>query len=469
MLCGIFAPLACNIAGAVINGSAGDITSSATDGIFSAMAEGVNAAVKWAITLLCSWTLLPSTPVCAGTPDGSQQFFTDCNSSTYPAVLLRSYVLPITVLIAVAGIIWQGITMAVSRKGEPLLQVVRGLFTTAVWGVAGIAGSQMLLKASDAYTTWILSQAMFSDSKSHTTQQVTDATSVWMTSLLVIPPGQVAAFVAVLFGVVVLFVVVIQAILMVFREGSIPILAGLLQLAAAGKFTQATSPWLSKVTGWILALATYKVMAATIYATAFAMIGSPDKSGRNWLMGLAILLLSVVAMPAMMKFFNWTVGAVTTHGGGLGMFGGGAAAGLHAASSLRGLGGNSAAEHSRYMDSHGPGSQGPTGSVGPSGPRGPSGPASPGGGSQPPKVIDGQVTSVQSAGAEATASTTASTGTTAAATTGGTTSAATTASVGASAATGPAAPIVAGVVVGAAAATQAAKTAAGKISQATEE
>src|SRR5262249_8521995 len=158
-------------------------------------------------------------------------------------------------------------------------------------------------KAGDGYSKWILQQAVFRDGAPHTNKEVSAAFAGALTAMVASPAGAIAPFVSVIFGVVVLFAVLIQALLMVFREGSIPILAGLLQLAATGKFTQTTSPWLPKVTGWLLSLATYKVIAATVYATAFTMMASPDKSGRNFLMGIAVLLLSIVALPVMMKFF----------------------------------------------------------------------------------------------------------------------------------------------------------------------
>jgi hypothetical protein len=235
---------------------------------------------------------------------------------------------------------------------------------------------------------------------------------------------------------------------------------------------------MGKVTGWMLALIAYKPAAALVYAAGLAFM-SDKQHPANFVVGIAVLALSVIALPALMKFFNWTVGATQT-GNGMGMFGAGAAAGVHAASSLRGLGGNSAAEHSRYLDGNGPGRPGPapgnsTGPANPTGSGGPNGSGKPGTGAAP-TVVDGAVTSTAPAGPDmpVTPATTVPAGSGATASTGAantaagaTTSGATTAAgAGGAAATGPAAPVVLGTVVAAQAANQATKAAAAKATDA---
>ena len=61
-------------------------------------------------------------------------------------------------------------------------------------------------------------------------------------------------------------------------------------------------------------------------------------------------------MPAAMKFFQWTVGSLATGPSTMGMLGGAAAAGVHAASSVRGIGGYRTGDPATYMDDPGPGS-----------------------------------------------------------------------------------------------------------------
>jgi hypothetical protein len=194
----------------------------------------------------------------------------------------------------------------------------------------------------------------------------------------------------------------VQAILMLFRDGSVLILAATMPLAASGSFTNATNGWKNKVLAWQLALIFYKPGAAVVYATSIWLTGENRSTDpRVLLFGLAMMIVALIALPVLLRFFNWTVGSLQNGGGGLGMFATAGAAGVHAAASLRGGGPMGVNEHARYISdtfggasSGGPsggGSPPPAGSPPPSSPApspsgGPSGgvpkfQGSPGGGS----------------------------------------------------------------------------------------
>src|SRR5690606_30341619 len=77
-----------------------------------------------------------------------------------PAVQVRAWLLPVTAIVAVLGVLWQATTMVISRRGEPLLIIVKALAAVALWGAVGIIGTQLVLWAGDAYTNWILMHAI---------------------------------------------------------------------------------------------------------------------------------------------------------------------------------------------------------------------------------------------------------------------------------------------------------------------
>ncbi|MEU7802648.1 hypothetical protein AB0B10_25650 [Micromonospora arborensis] len=432
-MCNPFMPVSCagvfaGSAAAADDKIAEKIGGSATDIFLSGLAGSMTDAIKWVITVLASWILVPSTDLCSGDPS-AVGWLAECNNTAGPAQQLRGFLLPLTVLVMLGGLLWQGITMVVIRKGEPMLQAVRGVWTSALWGAIGIGGTHLALKAGDAYSLWILDKAVINGSD----RPPLDALSVALQSML-LPAAGITPLVTIFVGSLVFFVSAIQAILMIFREGSVVILAGTLQLAATGSITRATSQWLPKVTGWGVALIAFKPAAMTVYATGFILTGG---NGRNFLMGLAVLVLSVVALPAMMKFFTFTTGAIASSGGSAGMAAAGAAAGLHAASSLRGAGGSSANEHARYLETSlgsGSGSGGPTGAA--------------------PVVQMAMPTGSGAAGAAG--ATPAAGGATAAAGAGAAT-------------TGPAAPVVMGVAMAAQAAGRAAKSAANSAADTTQD
>ncbi|MGW5083053.1 hypothetical protein [Micromonospora echinospora] len=457
-LCNPFLPATCSgvIVGGVNPGAS--VRDSMVNGILDGLANAVREGIEWVAGLLTSWTLIPSNNLCPtnGSDPGrwASDWMAQCNSAGGPAQQLRGFMLPLTILVLVGGLVWQGITIVVSRRGEPLLQAVRGVWNTAVWGSIGVAGTHLVLKAGDSYSMWLLNEAIFKESNKPPNEAMTTALGG-----VLLPGAAVAPFVMILVGIVVILAAVVQTILMVFREGSVVILAGLLQLAAAGSVTRGTSQWLHKTLGWSLALALYKPAAVSVYATSFVMMRG---NGRDWLMGLGMLALSVIALPALMKFFTTFTGGVASGGGGLGMAGAGAAAGLHAASSVRGaVGGHNAGDHARYLDSWGPGSGGGSGPSGaatvPSAPAPTSG--SGGTSGSGPKVMNGTVTGGSTGPATSAATGPASSGT--AATASGSAATGGMAGAGAAgAATGPAAPVVIGTVLAAQAGTAAAKAGA---------
>jgi hypothetical protein len=347
-MCSPFDPVSC--LGTVVNGLGDSVTGVAKtslDAALSGLTDALHAGIKAMMAELAGWLLVPSTQLCPGADQSGTGWMAGCATAASPAAQLRAWTLPITILVATLGLLWQAVMLTVTRKGEPLLQALRGLGTVALWSAVGIVGTQLALRASDDYTVWILKQAIFGNSANPT-----DTLGAALSNLA--PTESFGTLVLLLvFDVPILFITVIQIILMIFREGSVVILAGLLQLGAAGSFTRLTSGWLSKLTGWMLALIAYKPIAATVYATAFALMGADGL--RNSIMGLAVLLLAIIAMPATMKFFNWTTGTLAQSPSTLGMLGTAGAAGMHAASSMRGVGGYHVGDHADYMAQHGPG------------------------------------------------------------------------------------------------------------------
>jgi hypothetical protein len=171
--------------------------------------------------------------------------------------------------------------------------------------------------------------------------------------------------VIVVLGIVAIIISAIQAVLMLFRQGALVILAGTLPLAAAGMMNPATRNWFRRVSGWMLALIFYKPAAAAVYATAFTMIGA-GKGTRTVLMGFAMVFMSLLALPVLMRFFTWTTGHVADSAAG-GGFLQAALGGAVAIGAVRGsVGGWGAVEQARLVSARlGPQDQGPSGSGAP--------------------------------------------------------------------------------------------------------
>jgi hypothetical protein len=271
------------LAGSAVKAVAGTVASDALSSIASAISSGV----AWVTANSVSWWVkLPS-------PDLASE----------PAVnSLQQWMLPVAAAVAVFGVIVAGAKMTLTRKANPLIDVGSGLATIAVTSAVGVLLPTLLLKAGDAWSNWVL--------QASTGGQFGARLSALLGMSAIGSPA-----VVVVLGIVAIVLSAFQALLMLFRQGALVVLAGALPLAAAGTLTPATRPWFKKVTGWMMALVFYKPCAAAVYAAAFTMAGT-GKNLTTVLAGLAMIALSLVALPALMRFFTWTTGQVENSGGG---------------------------------------------------------------------------------------------------------------------------------------------------------
>jgi hypothetical protein len=242
--------------------------------------------------------------------------------------------------------------MALTRKADPLMDVGSGLAVIAATSAIGVLLPSLLLKAGDAWSTWVLQESTGGQFATRLTSVLTLA-------------GASPAVVVVL-GIIAIIISAVQAVLMLFRQGALVILAGMLPLAAAGTLAPATRGWLRRVSGWMLALIFYKPAAAAVYATAFTMIGAGTGT-RTVLMGFAMVGMSLLALPVLMRFFTWTTGHVADSSGG-GGFLQTTLQGAVAVGALRGMsggaGGSGPAEQARMISARlGPAGSGPAGAA----------------------------------------------------------------------------------------------------------
>jgi hypothetical protein len=335
MLCPVLISPTCLLIGKAASAGAGTAATGALNGIAGAIQSGVT----WMVTQSLTWWVQVPSPDLASEPAVGQ---------------LQQWFLPLAVAVAVLGVIIAGGRMALTRKANPLMDVGSGLVVIAATSAVGVLLPSLLLKAGDAWSTWVLQASTGGQFGSR------------MTSLLTLSGASPA--VIVVLGIIAIIISAVQAVLMLFRQGALVILAGVLPLAAAGMMTPATRSWFRRVTGWMLALIFYKPAAAAVYATAFTMIGA-GKDDRTILMGFAMVFLSLMALPVLMRLFTWTTGQVADSAGG-GGFLQTALSGAVAIGALRGSaggsGGSGAADQARLMSARlGPQDPGPSGASAP--------------------------------------------------------------------------------------------------------
>jgi hypothetical protein len=253
-----------------------------------------------------------------------------------PAITQIQAMLRYVGLALLAGsIIWQGIMMMYRRKLDPLVSTGMGLLSFVGWSTLGGTAAILINQAGIALADQVLS---------HSIDGFANSVTGTLIGLAGVQTG------AVFFLAIILFLLsCVQWVLGFFRMGALVILLALIPTAAAGRVNESTKPWLPTVASWSLTLELYQPASAIAYAIGFTLIGKGG-SLSTVLVGMAVVALAVISMPAMLRFFNWGGQKLVNSGGG----GGGGAMAAGAAASA--LGGGGAAGFGRFMEHNGPAS-----------------------------------------------------------------------------------------------------------------
>lgn len=333
----------------------------------------------------------------------------------------------LVIALAIGSLIVAGIQLAISRKGDGALQILQGLLTLALVSAVSVGTAQLLVEASDEFSVWVLDLAM------------PEGTEDFAQSILQF--GDLSAglgyVVLIVLGLAAMIATVIQIGLMFIRSSMLILLVGILPLAGAAYFTKWGRAWLWKLIAWFFAFLMFKPAASIIYAVAIKLL-----TGETWsevsgdelirfITGVVMLVLAVLALPALITFMVPATEVLSNGGSGAGV-GAGAVLATGAMTVARGAGaaasGGTAAAAGAAVDaaqgaansavgggsssggdSSSPGASGPAGAGGQDGASGTDGAAGPSGASGQ----DG------ASGADGSASTPAPSGASDAADTGG--------------------------------------------------
>ena len=123
-------------------------------------------------------------------------------------------------------------------------------------------------------------------------------------------------------GIIAFLATVIQIMLMLVRGGMLVLLVGTLPLVAAFSNTEMGLQWFRKAGAWLVAFALYKPAAAIVYAVAFDLAGQPGALAL--LDGVMMLVLAILALPALLRFVVPATSALAGGGGAGGMLAGAA-------------------------------------------------------------------------------------------------------------------------------------------------
>lgn len=232
---------------------------------------------------------------------------------------LQSQLWWIVVTLSVASVIIGAARMIWTQRAQPGKETLQAVLTLVVVAGMGATVAGLLIRASDDLATWFIDGALGCSVEADGSC-FTGNLELLLTSMSLGPAGP-GPIVVIILGAIALLTSFIQIVLMMARSGLLPILIGVLPLAASFTNTALGKQWFSRISGWLLAFILYKPAAAIVYAGAFYLVGgdliTDDGTGiLNVLTGIIVMVLALVTLPALTRLMVPAVSAVA--GGAMG-------------------------------------------------------------------------------------------------------------------------------------------------------
>ena len=270
-----------------VGDAVGGAASAAAQAFVDAFADGF---AKLVVTMTTFWVDVP-TPAIGG--------------SGGAVAHIQGLVYWVQGLVLVFSLLWVAGKTALTRSGKVAGEAVVGLGTMVVAVGAGVTAIDVLAVAGDNWSTWIIGQSVDGDMTLRL-----GAVTGGSADMAVLGMG--LEFVIAFLGII---SCIVQIFFLIARVGILTVLAGTLPLSAAALSTPAGKAWFKRSVGWIIAFLLYKPAAALIYASAFSLAADAQDL-LSVLSGLMLILLSVFALPALMRLAVPMVAAATGGGGG---------------------------------------------------------------------------------------------------------------------------------------------------------
>jgi hypothetical protein len=240
------------------------------------------------------WSAPPAVDVGSPTADGG----------TVPSAavgLLQGSLAWYTAGVAVLAVLIAAGRMAVTRRGRPIGDLLRGLGTLTLVSAAGVTAVTLFAGAGDAFASWILSQ-------------VTDDVEAAFVDLVALPQaGEMPAVLTILLGSAAIVGAVLQIVLLIARGAVLVVLTGVLPLTASATATDTGRAVFLRTLTWLVAFVLYQPVAALVYATGFLVApyrgDSPVVAG---LVGTTFVGLAIAALPALLRLLRPLVTAVAS-------------------------------------------------------------------------------------------------------------------------------------------------------------
>ena len=295
------------IVGQGVGGAVSSVAGDAITALAKSVLGALGHAVEWASTL---WVGIGTPPVA----DAGGQ-------ATGTVAFLQQNLLVFTTGLAVlCTLLGAGRIVYHEHKAAQLRDLGRYLVTYVLVSGAAAAAASVLIGGCDQMASWFITRASagsgFADHLANVLGLATAGTSQAAgdpAGFTVGLAGTVTtAFIAIVLGIIAFLATVIQIMLMLVRGGMLVLLVGTLPLVAAFSNTEMGMQWFRKASAWLLAFALYKPAAAVVYAVAFDLAG--QQGALALLDGVMMLVLAILALPALLRFVVPATSALTGAG-----------------------------------------------------------------------------------------------------------------------------------------------------------
>ncbi|MFC0039576.1 proline-rich domain-containing protein [Actinomadura rayongensis] len=259
---------------------------------FGAIAKSFGDAAIDTVKWTTSWWIAVDSPQLSASPDS-------------PVGFLRTHTRWLTGFGVVLGLLLAAGRTAWERRGEPLRDALAGLIRLVVVSGCSVVVANLVIEAGDAYSTAVWNAGA-------------DGTDLSGAGAALFGAGAAQALtnpaVMIVLGLLVLLSSLVQFAMLMLRSIMLVVLVGLLPVAASASVTPEGHAWLRRMLGWFVAFGLFQPVAATLYAVSFMWMKSGN--GLEPLQGFILIIGTVMALPALMRFVAPAVAAASGGGGG---------------------------------------------------------------------------------------------------------------------------------------------------------
>ncbi|WP_327116482.1 hypothetical protein OHB12_04720 [Nocardia sp. NBC_01730] len=289
-----------------LGSAASDAASSALDDVVDAMLDGLTRMLRMAMSW---WTTIPSPQLTSATGEPGAALSS-----------IREYSSGLQVLLLTTGIMFAAARLTLAKRGgvageaqESFLMLARAVFASMSFAAVVTVGT----RAGDAFANWVIFDASRGD---------LDGVVNRLTAFDERTRSGLGTGVLLLVGLLGLISTLIQLVMLVVRQALLILVVAVIPLAAAASGTGPGSQAYKKLLSWSLAFVLFKPVGALVYAIAFTVIGHDEQQDPQLvLLGLILLVMSVVVLPALIRLVAPAVATLGSGGGATAVLAGGAA------------------------------------------------------------------------------------------------------------------------------------------------